>query len=736
MKPSGRLVVLVFVIAVAILIGAAGMTLRSTVDLIASDRLYVSKSGLLMSIEELKSTVLGAVISERNFLLTGVDSDLRDYETAKVTTQVSISRIQGMAGQGGEQRLVTELEQLLVSKFITLDEMIATRRAFGLGPQVRRILVDRSMELLDRIQDAADTLQNMEKLRLQELERESAAKATVAQSISSMGDLIALLLLAFAFVILQREIARRSLAEASLVRARDMAEAANRAKSEFLANMSHEIRTPLNAILGFSELLAEGGASAERSQSHIEGIKAGGKNLLLIIDDILDLSKIEAGRLDIRYAPVNLFAVVEEVERIFSASTRAKGLAFRIEISDGIPRSVLIDEARLRQVLFNLVGNAIKFTSAGSITVRASSTTPQDGGAPSGGAGAARGSTADGGGARAGESTVDLVIEVQDTGIGIPEDQRQAIFEPFNQGSRETLRFGGTGLGLTISRRLVDMMGGTLSVESQVGKGSTFRVRLGGVKVAAFQEEGRHEEPPAAELEFESQTVLLVEDVESNRRVVREYLQPYRLTLAEAENGQEALELAGSLHPDLILMDMQLPVVDGFEAIRRLKAAPATRRIPVIALTATATGEDVAEIRHLTEGYLRKPISRRELLQELSQFLTHHTLAGADPGKRSAGGVGLGAFLARASADGTLRDGIGSAMREGILPAYHRLRVTLSVNDIRAWCERLTALSGEQDLPELADYARELNASAGSFQIDRVIKALESFEPVTRIFEP
>ncbi|HEX2866259.1 MAG TPA: ATP-binding protein [Ignavibacteriales bacterium] len=248
--------------------------------------------------------------------------------------------------------------------------------------------------------------------------------------------------------------------EKKLKKAKEEAESANKAKSMFLANMSHEVRTPMNVIIGFAELLKQQ-LHDKKNLEYLSGIDASARSLLVLINDILDLSKIEAERIEIRREPVSPQNLLNEISRIFTTILRQKGVAFNLEIHPGVPGLVLLDEIRLRQILFNLAGNAVKFTEMGSVTIRLrGENRPQD------------------------SSMVDLYFEVTDTGIGIPEDQFELIFEVFRQREgQSTKKYGGTGLGLTITKRLIEMMNGTISVESRLGKGSTFRFNLPGVEI-------------------------------------------------------------------------------------------------------------------------------------------------------------------------------------------------------------------------------------------------------------
>ena len=274
------------------------------------------------------------------------------------------------------------------------------------------------------------------------------------------------------------------------------AEAANRAKSEFLANMSHEIRTPMNAILGFTELL-EKKIEDELLGSYLAAISSSGKTLLGLINDLLDLSKIEAGKLSIEWEPVNVTLVIDEIERIFELQTRKKGLDLILEVDPALPKWILLDEVRLKQVLLNLIGNAIKFTESGHVRLSV-------------GKSAAKGDT----------SRIDLVFRVEDTGVGIKEEEKDRIFDRFVQQSGQSTRtFGGTGLGLAITKRLVDLIGGTIEVKSEPDKSTVFIVRLKELEVTAVDEKDAVSDKGGIEDEsvFDPATILIVEDNQFNR---------------------------------------------------------------------------------------------------------------------------------------------------------------------------------------------------------------------------
>jgi signal transduction histidine kinase/CheY-like chemotaxis protein/HPt (histidine-containing phosphotransfer) domain-containing protein len=387
----------------------------------------------------------------------------------------------------------------------------------------------------------------------------------------------------------------------ALTEAKDQAEASAKIKEQFLANMSHEIRTPMNGIMGMAKLMTDTILTKEQDK-YLDNITTSAHNLLVIINDILDFSKIEAGKLEFEEIEFNLFDLLFKIEALFKQHAQNKGLYFKLNIGDRVPKYVIGDPTRLNQILVNLLGNAIKFTEKGGIALVAKVIEQNKR-----------------------ESVISFMVN--DTGIGIPKDKLDLIFSSFSQGSSDmTRKYGGTGLGLTISKQLADLQGGSIKVDSSTNEGSTFYLKLtykhGKGKMLNEKEKPKIKEE---DIDYTNVEILLAEDNEINQLFVKTILQS-KFNITIAPNGRVVMELLKHNYFDLILMDLHMPDMDGYEAtteIRKLKDVN-KRDIPIIALTAAAIkGEREKCLEHGMNNYISKPFEPEDLLTLIVEHLEH-----------------------------------------------------------------------------------------------------------------
>jgi PAS domain S-box-containing protein len=487
--------------------------------------------------------------------------------------------------------------------------------------------------------------------------------------------------------------------EAVLLNARQEAELANRAKSEFLANVSHEIRTPMNAILGFSEILFDK-IENPKHKEHIKAILSSGRTLLSLINDILDLSKIEAGKLEIEFEPMNLNQKLFEIQQLFTPKVQKKQLALEIITSKNVPNFIYMDDVRFHQILFNIVGNAIKFTEKGFVKIETKILINKN-------------------------NKFDLSIEVEDSGIGIPNDQLELIFEGFRQQSGQSSRsYEGTGLGLALTKKLLEKMDGEITVKSKVGKGSTFTILLHNINEAEGSTNLEQVyDNNDVNLRFENSSILIVDDIDFNCQLIRELLDYDGLTFIDAESGEKALEILELEKPDLIFMDIRMQGINGISTTEIIKTNHKLKNIPVIALTASALQNDEQKIKSLFDGYIRKPASKKDLLNAIKKFLPFKT--------EKVGPTPSIDIMKLCITDPLMHSTISEMVKNlelQFIEKWKNIKDNLVIFEIDEFCIELEKFNTQYNCDVLSQYIVKLKDSIQEFNVEKIEETLSSFE--------
>lgn len=487
----------------------------------------------------------------------------------------------------------------------------------------------------------------------------------------------------------------------SLEKAIQEAEKANRAKSEFLANMSHEIRTPLNAVIGFAELL-ESQINDQKQKKYLHSIKSGGRNLLMLISDILDLSKIEAGRMELHYEPVNIDYLVEEISQIFSMKIEKKKLQFETYIDPKLPSHIFLDEVRLRQILFNLVGNAIKFTQKGSINLSFYFLEKYN-------------------------NFIDMKITVKDTGIGIPNEQKNEIFKAFRQqAGQSTRKYGGTGLGLTISKKLVESMGGSIFVESEVGKYTKFKVILNQIKIAKTGKDSQKQQKKQYRIEFEEANILVIDRIDDNRSLIKANFSDTPVNVIAVENAEKAKELIKGIDIDLIILDVNIYDVKNCKISDLLKNINFKTNIPIIVMSATFIDKANCSLNIDFDAFLSKPMQRNELINTVARFLKHKKIPVLNEKEKT--NTAEKEFKALNQRPDYKE--IINYLNKNIIPVWEIAKRNELSDDIELFTRKLKEFAQHYRINFLLKFAEDLNDYLNSFDLEEMSRSLQYFSDI------
>ena len=600
---TDRRVIFGFLLAFALLALIPLLVYQNRGRLINDSQQVAHTQQIITSLESMMLGLSDADSDSREYVITALNEHLEHFEVAVNNVGKHLAALQTLTAQNAlQQRRIEQLKPLIRATLADLQDRIDRRRAGSKEAASLMIVSDAKRVAFSDIRRIVADMRTEERRSLE------AHKRIFQQSVSSGMTMfwgmstLNFITLALSFVLVNKYMAHRRRTEKTLEQAKESAEAASIAKSSFLANMSHEIRTPMTAIIGYADNLLDPDQTSSDRQEALQVIRRNARHLMELINDVLDISKIEAGKMSTERIACDLPQLISEVVSLMGARAAEKGLNLQLCVDTPVPRRITTDALRVRQILVNLIGNAIKFTNSGTVQLRI-------------------GCTVD-------DGQAELRFDVIDTGVGISADQQARLFQPFSQADDSTTRrFGGSGLGLAISQRLARMLGGDITVQSQPGKGSRFCVVIDPGVVD--QSDMTHTLTPApAPISASSRRpisinarILLVDDGIDNQRLISSHLRKAGAQIVIADNGRSAVDLAMAERFDLIIMDMQMPDLDGYAATSELRRRGL--ELPIIAVTAHAMNDDRAKC--LAAGctdYLPKPIDRQHLLQTVKRHLT------------------------------------------------------------------------------------------------------------------